>query len=134
MFGSGRVALLNVREALSDVRERSGGPPGCPGVVGRPSLMSGSGRVALSDVREALLEVRKLHGGPPVCSGVVGRPSQLSGSGGRPSRMSGSCQETLPKDREVSPKVWEWSGHPPDVPEGWEEIPDVRPLSGVPPG
>ena len=37
MFGSGREALL-------DIREWSGGPPGCPGVVGRSSRMSGSGR------------------------------------------------------------------------------------------
>ena len=56
MSGSGRVALPNVREW-------SGGLPGCPGVVGRPSRMSesglvrpsqmfGSGRKALPDVRE----------------------------------------------------------------------------------
>ena len=43
MFGSGR-------EALKDVRERSGGPPVSPGVVGRSSRMSGSGREALQDV------------------------------------------------------------------------------------
>ena len=55
MSGSGWEALLDVREyreALSDVREWSGGPPGCPGMVGRPSWMSSSGREALSDVRE----------------------------------------------------------------------------------
>ena len=44
MSGSGR-------EALSDVREKLVDPPGCPGVVGRPSRISGSGREALSDVR-----------------------------------------------------------------------------------
>ena len=46
MSGSGRLALL-------DVREWSGGPPECTGVVGRPSG----------------------------CPGVVGRPSQISGKG-----------------------------------------------------
>ena len=37
-------------EALQDVREWSEGPPGFPGVVGRPSRMSGSGREILPDV------------------------------------------------------------------------------------
>ena len=46
------------REALKDVRERSGAHPGCPGEGGRPSRMSGSGGEALSHVREALLDVR----------------------------------------------------------------------------
>ena len=36
MSGSGREALLNVREAGPDVRECSGGPPVRPAVVGRP--------------------------------------------------------------------------------------------------
>ena len=39
-------------ETLPDVREWSGGPPRCPGVVGRPSQMSGSGREILPNVRE----------------------------------------------------------------------------------
>ena len=47
MSGSGRVSL-------PDVWERSGGPPGCPGVVGKPSRMTGSGREALPDSREWL--------------------------------------------------------------------------------
>ena len=45
MNGSGR-------EALRDVREWSGGPLGCLGVVEKPSRMSGSGQDALSDDRE----------------------------------------------------------------------------------
>ena len=45
-------------EALPDVWEWSGGPPGCPGVVGRPFQMNGSGSEALPDVWEWL-------GGPP---------------------------------------------------------------------
>ena len=72
MSGNVRNALPDVREALSDVQERSRGPPGCPRVVGgdtefpglvgrrtgypgvveRLSRMSGSGWVALPDVRE----------------------------------------------------------------------------------
>ena len=62
MSGSGR-------EALTEVWERSGGHPRCPGVVGRPSLKSGSGR-------EALTEVWERSGGLPRCPGVVGVPSQ----------------------------------------------------------
>ena len=40
------------REALPDVWKWSGGPPGCPGVVKRPSRMSGFGRVAFPDIQE----------------------------------------------------------------------------------
>ena len=63
MSGSGRVALL-------DVREWYGSPPGCPGVVGRPTRMSGNGREALEKVREwsgSLPVVREWLGGPPGC-------------------------------------------------------------------
>ena len=84
MSGSGR-------EVLPDIREWSGGPPGCPGllgssyrfrydstefpgVVGRPSRMSESGREALPDVRE-------WSGDSSWCSRVVGRLSWRSGSG-----------------------------------------------------
>ena len=75
MSGSSREALRNVWsgretlpsvgdgwEVLSDVREWSIGPPGCPGLlggpfgcpglVGMPSRMSRSGRKALVDVWE----------------------------------------------------------------------------------
>ena len=71
MSKSGQKAIPNVRErseSLPNVREWSGGPAECPGVVGkpsrmsrrpfgksgRPSQMSGSGRVALSDVQKCL--------------------------------------------------------------------------------
>ena len=40
------------REALPDDREWSEGPPGCSGVVGRPSRMSVCGREALLDVQK----------------------------------------------------------------------------------
>ena len=46
MSGSGR-------EALTDDREWSGGPLGCPVLVGRASRMSGSFCEALPDVRES---------------------------------------------------------------------------------
>ena len=64
-------------ETLMDVRDRSGDPPGCPGVVGVPgcpgvvgrlSRMPGSGLVALPDVRE-------WSGGLQGCPGEVGRTS-----------------------------------------------------------
>ena len=45
MSGSGR-------EAHPHVRDLTGGPPGCPGVIGRSSRMSGSGRDALPNVRQ----------------------------------------------------------------------------------
>ena len=44
MSGSGR-------EALTDIREMSGGPPRCPEVFESHSRMSGSGWEALPDVR-----------------------------------------------------------------------------------
>ena len=52
MTWSGRESLTGGRVALPDVRDWSGGPPGCPGVVGWPFRMSGIGRVALPVFRE----------------------------------------------------------------------------------
>ena len=93
MSGSGRNSLL-------DVREWTGGPLECPGVVGRPSQMSGNDRDAL-----------------PGCLAVVGRPSrksgrqsQLSGNGERPFRMFES-------DRDAPLDVREWTGGPPGCQE-----------------
>ena len=93
MSGSGRKALVDVREARPDVRESLGGPSVCPVVVGRPSRRSGCGREALKNVRE-------WSGGPHGCPGEVGsfsrmsaRPSRMSG---RLVRMSGSVWEALP--------------------------------------
>ena len=107
-------------EAILDDREWSSGPPGCLGVVERPSWMSGSGRVALLDVLERSGDPFKgpgVVGGPPGCPGVVGRPSRMFGSGreaiknarewsgipprcsgvvGMPSQMSGSSRDALP--------------------------------------
>ena len=73
------------REAPQDVREWSGVPPKCPGVVGRPSRMSGS-------VREAFPDVQVWMGGPPGCPGVFRSPTKMFGS-----------------EREALPDVWEWS-------------------------
>ena len=54
-----RQALLDVRQFMGDRPGCLGGPPGCPGVVGRPARkfgslyrMSESARETLSDVRE----------------------------------------------------------------------------------
>ena len=58
-------------EAHPDVHEWSGGPPGCPGVVERPSRMSGSGREAHLDGL----------GDPPGCPELVWRPCRMSESG-----------------------------------------------------
>ena len=58
--------------ALGDVRECSGGPPGCPGVIGRPSRMSGCDR-------EALPDVRVWSGGLPGCPRVVEMLSGICG-------------------------------------------------------
>ena len=101
------------REALPDVWEESGyapeclvGLPGCPGVVGRTSLMSGSvGRTSQmsGSGREFIPDVREWSGDPPgslrgnpSCPGVIGMPPWMSASG-----------------REAHPNVREWSGDPP---------------------
>ena len=68
------------RVSLSDVRECSEGPLGCPGVVGMSSRLSGSCRLALKEVLKWLED-------PPGYSAMVGRPSRMCG---RPSRLSGS--------------------------------------------
>ena len=70
----GPRGLVDVREALLDVWEWSGGPFECLGLAGMPSWMSGSDWEALSDVRE-------WSGIYPGCPGAVGRPSRMSGSG-----------------------------------------------------
>ena len=105
MSGSGLEALSDVREAipvvrewweaLADVREWSGCPPGCPGVIRMPSQMFGSCRETLPDVWELLVD-------SPGCPGVVVDPPgvrELSVDSlgcpavvGKPSRMSGSCR------------------------------------------
>ena len=61
-----------VQEALTVVREWSGGPSRCPRVVGSHIQMSWSGRESNPDVLE-------WSGGTPGCPGVVGSPSQMSG-------------------------------------------------------
>ena len=66
-YGSGR-------EDLPDVLECSGGPPGSPGVIGRPTQMSASGR-------EALRYALEWSGSPSGCPGMVGSPSLMFGSG-----------------------------------------------------
>ena len=74
MSGSGR-------QAVTDVREWSGGPPRCAGVVGIPSWMSGSGREAILDVREwseTLPNFQEWSEDNPECPGVVGRPFRMS--------------------------------------------------------
>ena len=99
MSGSGREHTRmsgNGREALPDVREWSGGPPGCPGVVGMPSRMSRSGWEALPENREwsgGLPDVWECLGGLPRCPGVVGRPPGCLGVVGRLSQMSESGKE-----------------------------------------
>ena len=93
------------REALSNVLEWLRGHPECPGVVGRPSLMSG--RVGMpsrmsGSCQKALPNVLVWSGGLPGCPEVVGRPS----------RMSGRSRETLPNVWSAFPDVQEWSGGP----------------------
>ena len=82
MSSSGQKTVPDVGkwwEALTDIREWSGGPPrcseapfGCLGVVGRPSRMFGSGREAHPDVRE-------WSGDPPGCPGVMGGAYEYPG-------------------------------------------------------
>ena len=71
----------NGLEALPDVREWSGDPSECPGVVERhfrmsamPSWISGCGR-------EAIPVVQEWSAYPPGLPRVVGRPSLMSESG-----------------------------------------------------
>ena len=120
MSRSGRVTLSDVQEALSDVRECSEGPPGCPGVVGSVSRMSGDGSEPLrmsGSGRENLPDVREWSGEPVECPGVVERLF----------RMSGSCKEALPYVRK-------WSEDPPSCPGVVGGPPECPRLSGVFPG
>ena len=69
------------REALPEVREWSGDPQGCPGVVRRPYRMSARPSRIFGSGRKTLPDVREWSGDHPGCPGVVGRPSRMSGSG-----------------------------------------------------
>ena len=172
------------REAFPDDREWLVGPPGCPGVVGRPSRISLSGQEALPNVREpfrmsgsglealpgvsgqdALLDVQEWSGCPPGCPGVVEKPSQISGSGrerlpdvpefGRPFWMSGICWHDpwtsewpswlFGSHRDTLSNARRWSRGPSGCPgvirrhsrmteNGREALQDVREWSGVSPG
>ena len=108
MSGSGQEFLLisgSGRETLPNVREWSGGPAGCPGVVERPSQMFGSCREPLTDIREWSRD-------PSEFLGVVRRSSwpsrgsldhfRMSGRGREAFRMSGSGQKDIPNVRERS--------------------------------
>ena len=95
MSGSGR-------EALPNFREWSSGPPGRPGVVGRPCRMSGSGG------KSSRMSKRLRR-----CPGVVRRPSQMFGSG----------WETLPEVQEALSNVREWSEALQDIREWSRDSP-----------
>ena len=125
MSGSGLEALLDDREwsgVPPECPEWFGGLPRCPAVIGRSSRVSGSGQDTLPDVLvgwKAFPDVWQLSGGPPgyaggtpACPAVVGRPYQKFW---RPSRKFGNGLYTLP-----------------DVPEGWEALPNVRQLMSGP--
>ena len=112
VVGSTSQISGSCREALPDVRQWSGTPPGYPGVVGRPPKCQG------------------VVGGPPRCSGVVGGSSGCLGVVERSSHISGIGRETLPNVRERS-------GGPPGCPcvvgrlsqmswSGREHLPDIR--------
>ena len=113
MSGSGRETLPDVIPALLDVREKLGGPFGCPGVGGTP----------------------------PECPGVDARLSQVTGSGREsipdvrgPSRMSRRGLEALPNVRQLSRGPLGCAGGPPGCPSGRENLPDVWESSEGPPG
>ena len=97
MSESGREALPEVLEL-----ESSGGPPGSPGLVGRPSRMSRCGREALPDIRVwsgGPPGNWELSGGHPGRPGGIERPSRKSESGRGASRKSGRGLEALPNVR-----------------------------------
>ena len=91
MSGSGR-------DALGDVRQWSGGPPGCAEVVGSPSEMSRSGRVPLGDVREWSGDPFRCAGVTHGCLGVVGDPL---GCAGVPHRCPGVVRRPFWLSRSV---------------------------------
>ena len=72
-------------------------------MVGRHSWRSESGRELLTEVREWLGDPLGGSGCHPEGPGVVGRPSRRSGSG----------QETFSEGRNALTEVQEWSGGPP---------------------
>ena len=145
MSGSGREAhsmsgsvlqafpeIGSCREAIPVVREWSGGHPGYPGGIGRPTRKSVSGRGALHRVRkwsggfpenrggrEAIPKVCEWSGGHPGCPGGVGRPSRSPEVVWRLSRKLGVVGRPSRKSvigREAIQHVREGSGGPPGCP------------------
>ena len=109
MSGSVREAVPVVRELLAGPPKSSGDPPGCPGVVGRPSWLSlrGGRPFRMSGSwREALLGIRVKSGGSPGCLRVVGRRSRMSRCG----------LEILPNVQKALLDIQEWSIGPPRCP------------------
>ena len=101
------------QEALPDVQEKLGCPPGFSEVVGRPSRMFGSDWKSLPDVWEwsgiylgcpkAVKRLSWMFGiGRETNSGVVVLPCRCPEVVGRPSRMSRSGRDAFPDVRESS--------------------------------
>ena len=118
------------RETHPEVQNWSGDPPGGQKLVGRPSRRFGPGWDTLPEVWKwsgnpprGLDAVRDSPGGLE----LVGTPRWGSGSGPRPSRRSGTAQDTLPEVRH-------WSGHPPGCPEAVRDARGSPKLVGTPPG
>ena len=133
MSGSCRDALLEVRETLpdvpewwedlTDIREWSGGPPKCQGVVGRPSRISGSGREACwmaGSGWKALPNVQELSGEPPGWPGVRKTLTNIRKWSGVPPRYPGVVGRSFRifrRGREAIPDVQEWTRDPPGCPK-----------------
>ena len=122
MSGSGREALLEVLEG-------SGGPPGGPRGDELPSRWSGRGREALPEVWKALSESPR----------EIMRPSRRSGRGQEALRGSERHREALPDIPEVGGLLGPL-GCPGGVSKlsrrsrrGWKALPKVRECSGDPP-
>ena len=100
-----------------EVREDSLGPPGCPGVVRRPTRKTGRGREAHPVVREESMDPLGRLGDPPEGSGgplrgLGGVGWQTGGPGGvnRATWRNGRGREVQPEVREAHPYVQQGSG------------------------
>ena len=102
MYGSGRVAVSDVQEALPNVQEWSGGPPECLGVVGTGQDTSGALQVIAKR-----LQCLATHSRTQLPPGHPGGTPDHSRTYGRASRLLADIREGFPTSP-VHP------GEPPD--------------------
>ena len=118
------MAPMEVLEALPNIGDGLGGPPGGAGWVGRLSRRFEMDREAILEVRVTPLQFQNVLEGPAGYQGRVGSPSQKFGW---PYLRFEMGREAIPEVREILPEVPDGSGGPSRGPGcGRKAFPETR--------